>query len=53
MASTELAVVRGTVAGEVPAVSLTSVSGSMILAMSNAAGQFKTDAVSKWPAVSE
>ena len=51
MASMELVVVRGTVAGALAAVSLFSVSGSRIFAIINAAGQFSTDAVSKWPAV--
>ena len=46
-----VAVVRGTVAGALAAVSLFSVSGSRIFAIINAAGQFSTDAVSKWPAV--
>ena len=51
MASMELAVVRGVMAGAPAAVSLRSVSGSMILAMSSAAGQFSTEAVSRCPAV--
>ena len=51
MASMELAVVRGTVAGALAAVSLCWVSGRRIFAIISAAGQFSTDAVSRCPAV--